>query len=330
MLCSLDEAVAALKRGEPVAIPTETVYGLAAPAFDERAVRRVFELKRRPSTNPLIVHVSSVEMAKSVVREWPPEADLLAKRFWPGPLTMVLAKAASAPSIVTAGGDTVAVRVPDHPLALALIERAGPVVAPSANRSGMISPTSAGDVALAMEEESLLVLDGGPCRAGIESTVVRTAPKPVRVLRLGVVTVEMLGSALGEDVVFDASGHSAAPPALSASEAVQSPGLIGKHYAPKTPARLFARADWERERSRVGSESVAVLWVGSAGGRLRAGDREWLLAGDAEGYASGLYAAMRAADSVGVAVILIEQPMGAGGVWDAVRDRLGRAVSTSH
>lgn len=213
----LAEAAARLRAGEVIAFPTETVYGLGANALDERAVRRIYELKGRPATSPLIVHVSSVEMARGLVRKWPAMASELAARWWPGPLTMVLPKQPRVPDIVTAGLDTVGIRMPRHPVALELIDRAGiPLAAPSANRFTQLSPTTAAHVRAAFGD-AVPVVDGGACEVGIESTVVSlVGPEPV-LLRPGMIEL----GALEIGAVPDGA-HA-------------SPGLHERHYQPHTP-----------------------------------------------------------------------------------------------
>src|SRR4051794_39087740 len=191
-------AAAVLHRGGLVAFPTETVYGLGANALDAAAVARIFAAKGRPATNPLIVHVAAAEHVWSVAADWPAVAARLAERFWPGPLTLVLPKAAAVPDAVTAGGPTVAVRVPAHPVALALLRAAGvPLAAPSANRSTELSPTTAGHVLHGLGGRIDLVLDAGPTAGGIESTVLDVTTNPPRLLRPGLVTPAMIEAVIG-------------------------------------------------------------------------------------------------------------------------------------
>ena|SRR5688500_15352069 len=210
-----------------VAFPTETVYGLGANARDPAAVARIFEAKGRPPTSPLIVHVSSIEMAQSLVTAWPASAEMLARRWWPGPLTLVLPKQPHVPAIVTAGLPTVGIRMPAHPLALALLREAGiPIAAPSANRFSEISPTSAAHVRLPGVD---LILDGGPCAVGIESTVLSLAgPRPV-LLRPGLISVTEIEALIGPVESYSRD-----------TEADPSPGLHRRHYSPRTPLKLGA------------------------------------------------------------------------------------------
>jgi L-threonylcarbamoyladenylate synthase len=316
-------AVQRLRAGGLVAFPTETVYGLGADAFNESAVRAVFDLKGRPSINPLIVHVADVDMARRVVAQWPKEADALARAFWPGPLTIVLPRHPSIPALVTAGGNSVAVRCPDHPTTLALLAAyASPLVGPSANPSGRVSPTTAAHVAQAFTPEQVMVLDGGPCRAGIESTVVSlTGPAPI-ILRPGLIGPTEVSRVLGREVAVARVG------ADEASGPLESPGLLGSHYAPLAPATLADAAGTD-ELLRAGARIVLLTTRSRAVAPPSAVIR---LPGDARGYAAALYASLREADSLRPTLIVIERPDTTGSgedrdVWAAVMDRLSRAVT---
>jgi L-threonylcarbamoyladenylate synthase len=316
-------AIGLLRAGRLVAFPTETVYGLGANALDTSAVEAVFLAKGRPAANPLIVHVSDEEMARRVCASWPREASLLAEQFWPGPLTLVLPKAAAVPPIVTAGGDTVAVRCPSHPLTLALIDTFGsPLVGPSANRSGHVSPTSADHVRDSFDEAEVFVLDGGPCTGGIESTVLDLTTEPARVLRPGLVVSEEIAEVLGRAVWPFGEG-------LSPSTAGQarSPGLMRSHYAPAAPVRLV-RPD-ELEHALGSAEGIAVV-LGPAGGRVGPPHRLIEMPGTPEEYAARLYAALREADAEHPVCILVVRPWdesGPAGLWMAIGDRLSRATA---
>ena len=195
----INRAADLLRNGQLVALPTETVYGLAANAFDPDAVASIYTAKGRPSNNPIIVHVTGIEMAKRCVAVWPKEADILAKTFWPGPLSIVLPRANTIPDVVTGGGSTVAVRAPRHPIFRAVLEKCGfPLAAPSANRSNHISPTTAEHVRISLGGRVPLILDGGACQVGIESTVVLlTDPRRPKILRPGAITEDQILSALG-------------------------------------------------------------------------------------------------------------------------------------
>lgn len=304
-----------------MAFPTETVYGLGADATDRDAITRVFAAKGRPSNNPLIVHVSGIEEARTLVTEWPRAADDLAAAFWPGPLTLVLPKNSVIPGIATAGGPTIALRCPDHPVALSLIRSfGGPIVGPSANRSGRISPTTADHVRDSLGG-GVHVLDGGPCTRGIESTVVGIEGATARMLRLGSLSAAEI--AAHTDLQIAGPTEPASAGDSHATEApLRSPGLLQRHYAPMTPTRLFDA--WGRD---------AVVDRLAAGERLvvisHAIDRDHpaviRLPSDAEGYARGLYAALHLADRADADAILIESPAGDDPIWSAIRDRLRRA-----
>ena len=316
MIVGLDDAVSVLRAGGLVAFPTETVYGLGADATNTEAIERVYATKGRPARNPLIVHVLDEAMARRYAATWPARASRLARAFWPGPVTAVVAKARSVPGVVTGGGSTVALRSPDHPVALDLVERFGDgIVGPSANRSGGVSPTRAEHVE-AEFEGGVPVLDGGVCARGIESTVVRVDGEIAEVLRVGVIGCEEIGAALGEHVhirgASDARGE------------VASPGLVGRHYSPRTRVVLVERANVPEAVAAVRGDAV-IIWCQAAAGI--GAEREIELGVEPAGYARWLYAALREADGAGVCRIVVERPTGAGPTWDAVRDRLGRASS---
>lgn len=319
-------AVKQLRAGGLVAFPTETVYGLGAVARDLRAVERVFAIKGRPATNPLIVHVSGEEMARTLTHSWNEHASKLAQEFWPGPLTMVLSRAPGVPAIVSGGGATVAIRCPAHPLTLALIEMVGEgVVGPSANRSGHVSPTSAAHVEDEFRDEvasgELMVLDGGACRAGIESTVVSLVGGAPMVLRPGVIGASEIAAVLGERVEERGGDESATEGAMS------SPGRLATHYAPRTRAVLVARADIARV---VGDCSVPVALIAFPGARAPSVHRLIEIPRDAIGYASSLYRVLREADASGAGLIVIERPPEGGEdaeIWAAIYDRLRRATT---
>lgn len=315
-------AVERLREGRAVAFPTETVYGLGADARSPTAVREVFRLKNRPPSNPLIVHVADASGARAVVAHWPSRAQALADRFWPGPLTIVLRAADSVPREVTGGGDTVAVRCPDHPVALALLRAfGGPLVGPSANPSGSLSPTCAEHVRESFDERSVMVLDGGPCRVGIESTVVSLAHDPARILRSGAIGADELADALGESLDIDTHAADAAE-----GSALASPGRLASHYAPDAPAFLRSPDEIAAELGR-GTGSVVVLSHAPLDAPVREGVTLIAMPTTDRAYAHRLYAALHEADELGPERILIEHPRGEGPVWDAVRDRLRRACA---
>lgn len=361
-----DAAIAAageaIRCGELLGMPTETVYGLAANALDDRAVARVFEAKARPSFDPLIVHVADVNHARRYAARWPEAAARLAAAFWPGPLTLVVNKRRDTQAdddaandantahadntanparianpvhtsdgigdLVTSGLNSVALRVPSHRVARALIEAAGvPIAAPSANRFGRISPTRPEHVVEELGDAVAMVLDGGACETGVESTVVScTEPDDVRVLRLGGVGVEALEQVLGRPVPV-ASAERAAQ--AKDREGSPSPGMLDKHYAPATPLRLCDRVDAETCAAlrREGYARVGVLRFASRGAlpgdacEVRAVLSE---AGALPEAATNLFAAMRRLDAAGVDVILAERAPQRD-LGRAINDRLYRA-----
>jgi L-threonylcarbamoyladenylate synthase len=315
---ALAEAGEVLRRGGLVAFPTETVYGLGANALNAAAVRRVFEAKGRPPNNPLIVHVADAADAPRVAADWPEAARRLAERFWPGPLTLVLPRGPGVPDEVTAGGPTVAVRVPAHPVALALLRAAGvPVAAPSANRSGHLSPTCAAHVLKALKDRIDLVLDGGPTEGGLESTVLDVTSSPPRLLRPG-----LIGPAELEALVGPLAPHA---PVTDGKSPLKSPGLLGRHYAPRTPLECV-----------TGNARLRVAELIAGGGRIG-----WLtfaeasdpcgnalvvpLPNDPAAVAAQLYAVLHRLDELGLDRIVVEWPP-ATPEWLAVRDRLRRAA----
>jgi L-threonylcarbamoyladenylate synthase len=295
-----------LRAGGLVAFPTETVYGLGANALDPRAVGRIFEVKQRPAASPLIVHVDSREMARELVTDWPDAAGSLACAFWPGPLTLVLPKSPSVPDIVTAGLATVALRQPDHPVAAALIARAGvPIAAPSANRFSTLSPTTAEHVLKSLGGKIDLILDGGPSRLGIESTVVSLAGPRPRLLRPGAISREQIEELVGD--IESAAG-------VDLSGAHPSPGLHLRHYSPSTPLYLI-------DQGRLPSTGRgACLWLFDP---LPAAVAEQMPA-EAAAYAAVLYETLHRLDEMGLDWIAVERPP-EWPEWAAVRDRLERA-----
>jgi L-threonylcarbamoyladenylate synthase len=340
---AIADAAAALRSGELVAFPTETVYGLGANALDPEAVARIYAAKGRPAWNPVIAHVASIEAAQALAREWPPVAEALARAFWPGPLTLVVPKAPHVPAIVTAGHDAVALRVPAHPVALALVAAAGvPIAAPSANRFTQISPTTAAHVRASLGDRVERILDGGPCTVGIESTVVDCTTTPVRILRPGMVTREMLAQVLeplGVSVVEASEGrvsHTAST--VDADRAPRAPGMVDRHYAPSADVWLVdgdqTEALLEELRTALlgylaaprpagGPPGVVALWRTLA--LAVPGVEVIRMPADPVGYAQRLYGALHAADAGGATLVVIERPPADGAGWAGVRDRLTRA-----
>jgi L-threonylcarbamoyladenylate synthase len=319
ILTASPEAIAAaaarLRAGGVVAMPTETVYGLAARAEDEAAVRRVFAIKGRPADHPLIVHLAAAQWLPDWARVVPEAAWTLARAFWPGPLTLVLERQPGVLDAVTGGQDSVALRVPAHPVALDLIRAAGALVAPSANRFGRLSPTTAQDVAAELGQAVDLILDGGPCRVGVESTIVGLLGDTPMLLRPGGIPLEPIEALLGRPLARPTGG-------------VRVSGNLPAHYAPATPLELLpAAAVPERVEALTGlGLRPAVLGLGTAPGPLPAGVRVVTLPAEAEAYARALYASLRALDAAGCDRILVVMPPDEP-VWLAVRDRLSRAAA---
>lgn len=321
-LASVQRAADILRQGGLVAIPTETVYGLAAVATDAAAVARIYAAKGRPAFNPLIVHVAGIEMARPLVAEWPELAAHAAASHWPGPLTVVVPASAEVPEIVRAGGTTVALRSPEHPVTATLLQLLGkPLAAPSANRSGMLSPTTAAHVAASLGDAVDLILDGGTCDRGIESTVLDLSPPRPRLLRPGPLDRATLEASLNCPI---------AGPEATATDSLRSPGLLPKHYAPNAALEL---ADDGRERVRDLLEAGQLVgWIthlpqadSLKASTARAERLHRLqLPDDPAGYARELYASLHRLDAIGVGTIVVDTPP-SDEAWQAVHDRLLRA-----
>jgi L-threonylcarbamoyladenylate synthase len=306
------EAVAVLKRGGLVAFPTETVYGLGADASNPAAVARIYRVKGRPAVHPVIVHVGGVGQLERWAREIPEAARKLAARFWPGPLTLVLKRAPGVGDELTGGEDTIGLRMPDHPVALELLcQFGGGIAAPSANKFGRISPTTAEHVRNDLGDEVDLILDGGPCEIGIESTIIDLSRDRPVLLRPGRVGTGDIAVTLG------------ATPEPRDRRAPRAPGALESHYAPRKPLRLVPVGQWDQLaqstkrrgvlsfRPRPHSDTSA-MWIEASSDPAR--------------YARDLYASLRALDASGCDEILVEDPP-ATEPWSAVRDRLSRARS---
>lgn len=332
MAGSIAQAAALIRAGGLVAFPTETVYGLGANALETAAVERVFVAKGRPAHDPLIVHVTSVEWLPRVAAEIPPLAYTLAERFWPGPLTLVLRRTEAVPDGVTAGGETVAVRAPSHPVAQALLHASGvPIAAPSANRFGHTSPTTAQHVLDDLSGRIDMILDGGPTTIGVESTVLDLTVSPPVILRHGGVTTEALREVI-EEVAERTNGRREDDP----PEALASPGLLDRHYAPHTPLMLFRGASASVAMTTYATElhqrgvRVCVLAFDEDIDMLAHGGLQVVrLAAESElpEVAQKLYSALRTADASGAQVLLAREPRGKG-IGAAIRDRLVRAAET--
>lgn len=306
------EVAACLRAGGLVALPTETVYGLAAHALDEQAVARIFAAKGRPSTNPLIVHVDDAAAAERLASTWPEQAVALARRFWPGPLTLVVPRAPIVPDVVTAGGPTVALRVPAHPVALAVLREAGlPLAAPSANLSTTVSPTTAQHVIAGLGDRVDVIVDAGPTTGGIESTVIHLGVDPPLLLRPGPVSPAEI-----EAVIGPLARH--APPTPGPAP---SPGMMERHYAPR--ARLEVSADDAARVRELEAAGARVGWIG-----FDAPPSTQVVAvimpRTAAAYGAMLYAALHDLDAAGVDHVVVAAPP-ADDEWLAVRDRLQRA-----
>lgn len=316
------EAASQLRAGEIVAVPTETVYGLAADARNPVAVAKIYAAKGRPVHNPVIVHVADGDLARACVASWPVTAERLARAFWPGPLTLVLPKAADIPELVTAGGPTVGVRWPRHPFMQALITECGfPLAAPSANAANQLSPTTAGHVQRSLGASVPLIVDAGPCAVGLESTVVDLTVEPPRILRPGMVTAAALHAVLGA-LSTDHLAEAAGPR--------RSPGQLPRHYAPR--ARLLVHrwtdsADllaWLNARHLTAATTHVLAHTHLPSPEGWAGVS--LVPCDPEAFARALYAELHRVDVLGVDTIVVEAvPEEA--AWAAIADRLRRAAA---
>jgi L-threonylcarbamoyladenylate synthase len=304
-------AAALLRAGEVVAFPTETVYGLGADATDATACARIFAIKRRPAFDPLIVHLPARGDLAAVARDWPATAEVLSAHFWPGPLTLVLHKQDIVPDIVTAGLPTVAVRVPDHPVAAALLGAAGcPIAAPSANPFGYVSPTTARHVEAQLGHAVPLILDGGPCRVGLESTILSLADDPPVLLRPGGVPVEAIEQVIGPIR------------RRAASNAAPAPGTLSSHYALRIPLTIVEHID----DIALGDRADAALLLPAPDDRARGFAHIEVMSSDGSSIAiaARLFAAMRRAEQPGIArVFAVAVPET--GLGRAIMDRLRRA-----
>jgi L-threonylcarbamoyladenylate synthase len=315
------QATELLRKGELVALPTETVYGLAANALDAAAVARIYKVKGRPSNNPIIVHVASLAMARSCVARWPTLADRLADSFWPGPLTLVLPRANAIPDAVAAGGRTVGVRWPSHPFIQAVIRQCGfPLAAPSANLSNRLSPTKAGHVQNQIGDRVSLIVDGGQCQVGIESTVLDLSVAPPRLLRPGMIHESALLAVTGELVRGEGTR----------AELLKSPGLLRKHYAPRARVALWSWQSDEELRRR--SEQTGVppsrihVIVHQRIPSLGRFGRVSVVPHDAEAFGRALYAELHHCDEARAELIVVEA-VPETHEWRAIADRLKRAAA---
>jgi len=323
---AVKRAAKLLRAGEVVALPTETVYGLAANALDEKAVAKIFQIKGRPANNPIIVHIAGLEMARRCVTAWPDSAGKLARAFWPGPLTLVLPRAKGIPDIVTASGPTVGVRWPAHRFIQAVIRECGfPLAAPSANLSGRVSPTNAGHVRKQLGDRIPLIVDGGQSQLGIESTVLdltpllRASAGMPRILRPGTICAESLAAVVGNLESRTSNVE---------NRTLRSPGLLRKHYSPK--AKLLV-LNWDadadlyhqlvtRQVSLITCHVIAHTHIPSVEHFARIS----VIPRDAEAFARAIYAELHRCDAAGARWIVVETPPEAP-EWSAIADRLRRA-----
>jgi len=307
------------REGEVVALPTETVYGLAANAYDPGAVRRIFEIKGRPFTNPIIAHVASLDMARQCAATWPASAQKLAAAFWPGALTLVLLRSSRIPDIVTAGGPTVGIRWPSHPFIRAVIKECGfPLAAPSANRFGELSPTQAEHVRKSLGKQISLIVDGGPSRVGIESTVLDVSANLPRILRPGMIHAESLRTVVGEIRIGDSLAHGP----------MRSPGLMPKHYSPRSRLVVLSWSSDQdlqtqlsplrRKASRIHVIAHTRIPVNATGIGVS------VIPQDAEAFSRALYAELHRCDGQAVDLIVVEATP-PGPEWEGIADRLRRA-----
>jgi L-threonylcarbamoyladenylate synthase len=315
-----------LRASGVVALPTETVYGLAANAFDARAVQRIFDIKGRPAHNPVIVHVASLEMARRCVAHWPPVADALARAFWPGPLTLVLPRANDVPDVVTAGGPTVGVRWPAHPFIQAVIRECGfPLAAPSANASNRLSPTNAAHVDRDLGDKIPLIVDGGQSQVGIESTVLDLAASPPRILRPGMIHAESL-----QAVVSGCGVRIADHDPANGNGPLRSPGRLPRHYSPRAKLLLLS---WSNEQDllskiknrKLKMERTHVIAHTIVPSGLEP-DHVSLIPHDPEAFARAIYAELHRCDEAGAEHIIVEA-LPDTPPWRAIADRLQRAAA---
>ncbi|MGR9085727.1 MAG: L-threonylcarbamoyladenylate synthase [Gammaproteobacteria bacterium] len=315
---AIDRAVVLLRKGGLVAFPTETVYGLGADASNPDAVRRIFTAKGRPADHPLIVHLADKEQLSDWALQVPEMAKILATRFWPGPLAMILNKKAEVPFVVTGGQPTVGLRVPDHAVALRLLRKfGGGIAAPSANRFCRISPTEARHVEEELGDDVDLILDGGSCQVGVESTIIDLSGRQPRLLRPGRITIHEIEDCLQTHVVL---------PSRPAQSGIRAPGMMELHYAPITPAFLCSSERivdtgrlWTDQGRRIG-----LMWYRQ---QVPASSQIYpiRMPEQADAYAQRLYRTMRDLDHLGLDAILVERPP-EGDAWQAINDRLRKAA----
>lgn len=317
---TIAEAVEALKAGLLVAFPTETVYGLGADAANAHALARLYQAKGRPTNHPVIVHLSAIAQLNDWARAVPDAAMVLARAFWPGPLTLILPRAEGVSDAITGGQDSVGLRIPNHPLALNLLkEFGGGVAAPSANKFGRLSATSAEDVAKEFLDEVAVVLDGGHCEVGIESTIVDFSGGVPRILRPGMIVPEQIVSLIGDVEHGTARG-------AAADKTIRAPGGLPSHYAPKTPMRLVVGSALSKEVESLIKQGMRVC-VLSFVPNTSSDEITWLaIPNDPQAYARQLYRSLRKLDQEKADIILVET-VPTTETWSGIADRLARASS---
>jgi len=309
-------AIMALQNDDIIGLPTETVYGLAGNIYSEKAIKKIFETKKRPFFNPLIVHIKNIDYLDVVAQNIPPKAYLLAQHFWPGPLTLLLDKRADVPNIVTADKSTVAVRIPSHPMALALLQQLNfPLAAPSANPFTSISSTTAQHVKEYFDKELDIILDGGECKKGIESTIVGFTGDDVIIYRLGTITETDLEKIVGEVSIY-----------IGQDDKPIAPGMLIKHYSPKTKTVLLEN-DVNIQLNNLAIKKIGALVFNKKIDDERIVEQEILSkASNLEEAAKNLYAALHRLDKSDLAIILIEL-LPNKGIGKSINDRLRRAVN---
>ena len=313
-----------LRSGGVAAVPSETVYGLAANAFSPEAVRGIYRAKGRPSSNPLIVHVATATMARTCAADWPELAEALARHFWPGPLTLVVPKSSKVPDIVTAGGPTVGLRWPSHAFLQSLIRECGfPLAAPSANPSDRLSPTTAEHVMASLGQRIPLIVDAGPCAVGIESTVVDVTGERPRILRPGIISADQIAQAAG--IVADLAMPAPDGP-------LRSPGQLSRHYSPKARLEVWSWANDAELFDRVTRKSIPAerlfVLTHSRVPRETIPAQVSFIPDDPEAFARALYGYLHECDDRDAALVVIEE-LPTGSAWDGVRDRLLRASASA-
>lgn len=327
---AIAQAADLLRAGDLVGLPTETVYGLAADALNPEAARRIFAAKDRPADHPLIVHLPDAEQLPRWASSIPKEAIALARAFWPGPLTMILKRDPGVPDEVTGGQDTVGLRVPAHPVAQALLKAFDSgIAAPSANRFGRISPTTAAHVQQELGERVAMILDGGACEVGIESTIIDLSRSTPEILRPGAITADQIAAVIGRQPRVRSDAAQATEPASAEETAPRVSGALAAHYAPRTPLRLVEAPALAGEWAQSLAAGLRVAVLARTLAKPEQGSVHWRQAPlDAAAYAHDLYATLRDLDAAGADLLLVEA-LPPTAEWRAVRDRLGRAAAGS-